>query len=68
MKIKTQSSVTITTNTYQIETKYGLVTYIEYVNGKNKVTDWDLRSTNIGQEIDDLDLLKEIQDLVDNGE
>lgn len=68
MKILTEQSVTLTTNTFEIETKYGIVIYVEYVNNKNKVIDYNLRSKNTGQEIDDPALLEEIEQFIDSRE
>lgn len=65
MKITSESSYTVTTNTFEIETKCGPVVYIEYLNDKNKVIDCNLRAKNTGQEIDNANLLEEIQNFVD---
>lgn len=65
MKITSESSSTVTTNTFEIETKYGPVVYIEYLNDKNKVIDCNLRGKHTGQEINDPVLLEEIENFID---
>lgn len=63
--LKNKTSSTVTTDTYELEVDGQKVTYIEYINDKNKVIDSNLRNEH-GQEIEDAVLLEKIQDYIDN--
>jgi hypothetical protein len=65
MKIESHTSATVTTETYQLITERGPVTYIEYLNDKGKVIDSNLRDEN-GEEIADPTFLEEIQEFIDS--
>ena len=62
--LKNKTSSTITTDTYELEVDGQNITYIEYINNKNKVIDFNLRDTD-GHEIDDAVFLDDIQTFVD---
>jgi len=68
MQITHKSSSMVIENTYHITHKRGKhtskITYIEFLNNKNKLTDIVLRDED-GNDIDDPTLLEKIQDLVD---
>ncbi len=66
MKITFENKITsfITTVTFSLITEKGPITYIEYLNDKNKVIDLNLRDED-GDEIDDSVLLEEVQNFVD---
>ena len=68
IKLNTQTTSTVTTNTFELEVRGQKVTYIEYLNDKNKVIDCSLRN-EAGEEIgaDDCggELLEEIQGFID---
>lgn len=65
MQLISNTSSTITTNTFTFDIDGRKVVYIEYLNEKNKVTDCNLRDEN-GNEIDDAALLEELQNFVDS--
>lgn len=65
MKILNQQSRTITTNTFNLEIDGQFITYIEYLNDKNKVIDCNLRDAN-GNELNDAALLEKVEEFVDN--
>ena len=75
MKILSQTSSTITENTYQLEVPCPVfqrgkqlppnkITYIEFINSKGKLTDCIVRNED-GQENDNPVLLEEIQAFID---
>lgn len=73
MKILSESSSTITINTYEIGYEDEKLVYIEYLNNKGKITDCELRDEN-GNSLQDNDgpdnnaaaTLEKIQDFVDS--
>lgn len=64
--LKNRRSSKITTDAYKFVVDGQNVTYIEHINDKNELIDFNLRNED-GQEIeDDAVLLEKIQDYVDN--
>ncbi len=63
--IRNRQTDNVRTETYQLEVDGRRVTYIEYINDKNKLIDATLMDTNTGDMIDDAALMEEIQTFVD---
>lgn len=73
MKILSESSSTITINTYEIGYEGEKFVYIEYLNDKGKITDFELRDKdgnslqgNDGPDNNAAATLGKIQDFVDS--